>query len=157
MSVSGQYGKWPECCKPDAFSVQNIFSVDEPPEIFADLCYWLAPDKTQAEFVLDLGCKKIVNLVELVNTHNGDHRDRGTKEFKVWVSRNKAGPWHQVVRDILQNPLHEPDPLSWPVRKFLFKPRPDVRFAKFKLISWYGRWGGGLQFFNVEYGEGIII
>ena len=42
-------------------------------------------DRSTAEFVLDLGCVKDINMVELVNTHSGVHRDRGTKEFQVGV------------------------------------------------------------------------
>ena len=29
----------------------------------------------------------MVNWVELVNTHNGWHRDRATRELKVFISR----------------------------------------------------------------------
>ena len=48
--------------------------------------YWLLKDKeTGRGFVLDFGKVKIFNLVELVNTHNAQSRDRSTKEFKVYI------------------------------------------------------------------------
>ena len=46
--------------------------------------YWVAPNKaTGRGFVIDYGSIKTFNLVELVNTHNAQSRDRSTKEFKV--------------------------------------------------------------------------
>ena len=81
--MSGQYGRWP-CCAWGAFRVEKLLT-NSPREIFGQN-YWLPPDKTQAGFVLDLGCEQILNMVELVNTHSGSHRDRGTKEFKAGFS-----------------------------------------------------------------------
>ena len=51
--------------------------------------YWLLKDKeTGRGFVLDFGTVKKFNLVELVNTHNAESRDRSTKEFKVYLRYN---------------------------------------------------------------------
>ena len=51
--------------------------------------YWLMKDKeTGRGFVLDFGTVKIFNLVELVNTHNAQSKDRSTKEFKVKLRYN---------------------------------------------------------------------
>ena len=48
--------------------------------------YWLLPDKeTGKGFVLDFGSVKTFNLVELVNTHNAQFKDRSTNEFKVYI------------------------------------------------------------------------
>ena len=47
--------------------------------------YWALPDQTTGEFILNLGCEKSYNAVELVNTINGENRDRGTKRFKVFL------------------------------------------------------------------------
>ena len=110
---------------------------------------------TAAEFVLDLGCEKFINMLELVNTHSGSHRNRGTKEFKVSVSLYQAGPWDQVVFETLEDPREQTDPL--PVLTFPFSSSSEVsaRFVKFNLISWYG-WGGGLQYFSVKKGRKIF-
>ena len=55
--------------------------------------YWVLPDKeTGKGFMLDFGSVKTFNLVELVNTHNAQTRDRSTKEFKVYLRYND----HQI-------------------------------------------------------------
>ena len=114
--------------------------------------YWLAPKQSSAEFVLDLGCEKISNMVELVNTHNGNHRNRATKEFKVSISNYQAGPWNEVVYETLEDSRNQTDPL--PVQTFPFSLPFEVtaRFVKFNLISWYGE-GGGLQYFALKRGK----
>ena len=48
--------------------------------------YYLAPEKkVGGGFLLDLGCKQSFNTVELVNTHNANHKDRSTKRFQVFL------------------------------------------------------------------------
>ena len=152
--VSEQYGKWPECCEDEAFRVEKLLT-NSPKEIFGEN-YWLASDNTVAEFVLDLGCNKVLNMVELVNTHSGSHRNRGTKEFQVSVSQYQAGPWSQVVFQSLEDPREQSDPL--PVLTFPFTSGTELsaRFVQFKLVSWYG-FGGGLQYFNVKKGRKIFL
>ena len=52
------------------------------PEVFGK-DYWLGKDHKKGEFVLE--CKDSVSLdtIELVNTRNGNNRDRGTGQFQV--------------------------------------------------------------------------
>ena len=151
--MSEQYGKWPECCEADAFRVEKLLT-NSPEETYGEN-YWLAPDQTAAEFVLDLGCNKILNMVELVNTRRSRDGNRGTKEFKVSISQYQAGPWSQVVYETLEDPRQQAEPL--PVLEFPFSSGSEVsaRFVKFNLISWYGS-GGGLQYFNVKNGKKIF-
>ena len=47
--------------------------------------YWALPDKSTGEFILNLGCEKSYNEVELVNTMSGENRDRSTNRFKVFL------------------------------------------------------------------------
>ena len=48
--------------------------------------FWLLPDgATNKGFIVDLGVAKPLNLVQLVNTHTANWRDRSTKKFKVYV------------------------------------------------------------------------
>ena len=144
--VTEMYGSW-SCCAQDAFSVKKLLT-KSPKEIFSKN-YWLGPNTKAGVFILDLGCAKTVNMVELVNTHNGHVRDRGTKEFMVFTSVNKGGPWTLVVHKELPDSRHQSDPL--PVLSFRFSDR-TARFVKFNLISWYG-YGGGLQYFAVKKGK----
>ena len=128
------------------FSVTNLLT-NAPLEIFGKN-YWKAPNlQDTAEFVLSLGCEKTVNMVELVNTHNGKWRDRSMKEFKVFLSSDSSdGPWEEVVHQTLEDSRQQPDPL--PLQTFPFSAR-TAKFVKFNQISKYGS-GGGLQYFTVD-------
>ena len=108
--------------------------------------YWLGPDKKGGSFTVDLGCETRVSMVELVNTHNAQYKDRSTKEFKVLVSKTGNGSWDEVVHKTLRDSRFLPDPL--PLKKFTFAEH-IVKYIKFELLSFYGN-GGGLQFFNVK-------
>ena len=132
----------------DTFSVSKLLT-NSPKEMFSEN-YWLAPHMSPAEFVLDLGSNKTVNMVELVNTHNGFGRDRSTKEFKVYISLSSSGPWNEVVHETLEDSRQHSDPL--PVQTFPLCADSEARYVKFNLISWYGH-GGGLQYFAVKKGE----
>ena len=151
--VTEDHGTW-DCCPEDAFAVKKLLTKGAV-EVHHEN-YWLAPHGKPAEFVLDLGCNKIVNVVKLVNTHNGDHRDRSSKEIKVSISSSRAGPWSQVLHETLEDSRKQSDPL--PVLSFPIYNEDDgeeeftARFVKFNLISWYGG-GGGLQYFAVKKGE----
>ena len=151
--VTEDHGTW-GCCPEDAFAVKKLLT-NSPVEVHYEN-YWLAPQQSPAEFVLDLGCNKIVNMVELVNTHNGENRDRSSKEIKVSISSYPAGPWSEVVYETLEDSRDQSDPL--PVLSFPIYNEDDgeeeftARFVKFNLISWYGG-GGGLQYFAVKKGE----
>ena len=63
--------------------------------------YWLSAEA--GEFVLDLGgLSGSLDLVELVNTYNGEYRNWAMKEFKVFLSgTSSAGPWEKVVHQTL--------------------------------------------------------
>ena len=46
-------------------------------------------DSREGMLILDLGCAQEVNTIQLVNIHNGQNRDRSTKEFRVSFSSDK--------------------------------------------------------------------
>ena len=130
--------------KGNTFPVTNLLT-NAPLEIFGEN-FWLAPNlQDSAEFVLDLGCEKTVNMVELVNTHDGYWRDRSMKEFKVFLSSESPdGPWEEVVHQTLEDGRQQADPL--PLQIFPFTER-TAKFVKFNQISYFGS-GGGLQYFS---------
>ena len=151
--VRGEVGTWGNKPK-DTWAVEKLLT-NAPLEIWAEN-YWLAPKgQDRAEFVLDLGCKKTVNLVELVNTHNGKHRNHAMKEFKVFLSHSSEGPWEEVVHQTLEDSRQQADPL--PVQTFPFSER-TARFVKFNQLSYYGveSTSGGLQYFAVTTGILVI-
>ena len=54
--------------------------------------YWLGRERTSDEyFVIYLAGKYNVDRIELVNTHNGDGNDRGTKDFEIWAADKVNG------------------------------------------------------------------
>ena len=61
--------------------------------------YWLAAHKKSKGqgFKVDLKCNMLASAILLKNTHNGDHRDRGTKKFKVLGSKKLEGPWVSLL------------------------------------------------------------
>ena len=147
--VRGDYGIWTDHgYSEDNWAVAKLLT-NAPLEIWGENAnYWKAPcGQNRAEFVLDLGCKMTVNLVELVNTHNGECRDRSMKEFKVFLSDSSVGPWEEVVHQTLEDSRQQADPL--PVQTFPFSER-TAKFVKFNQISYYGS-GGGLQYFAVKH------
>ena len=126
------------------FLAQNTITND-PKEIM-EKNYWLGPDKKVGSFTLDLGCETRVSMVEIVNTHNAQYKDRSTKEFKVLVSKNENGSWDEVVHKTLEDSRFLPDPL--PLKKFSFAEH-IIKYVKFEILSFYGN-GGGLQYFHVK-------
>ena len=62
------------------FHVENIFELYQAETSWAG--YWLAPDKIQATFIINLGCQQTFSAIKLVNTHNNNNRDRATKKFR---------------------------------------------------------------------------
>merc|ERR1712119_234316 len=145
--VRGDHGIWDDIPE-ESFSVEKLLT-NSNLEIFGEN-YWLAEDRSSAEFVLDLGCEKRVNTVELVNTKSGHYENRGTKQFSVSISQSSEAPWEEVLQASLADPRDQTDPL--PLQTFSF-PMMTARFVQFNLSSWYG-WGGGLQYFRVREAAG---
>ena len=113
--------------------------------------YWLTEDHKKGEdqgFVLDLGCEKTVEGLSLRNTHNGGHRDRATKKFRLLGSLNNNGPWNELLVADLEDSRNQNPP---PVQNLTFANSAPVRFVKFELLDYWG-YGGGLQYLEVLTG-----
>ena len=69
------------------YPVKNsfIWSIPEIGPLTPISNYWLAPGGAEGEFILEFDQPRLVSVIILVNTHNGNGNDRGTKEFKVNV------------------------------------------------------------------------
>ena len=72
-------------------SVKNTF-IWSIPELLSNLTrlYWVAPANAQGEFILEFDQPRVVSVIILVNTHNGDWNNMGTKEFKVSIFKKKT-------------------------------------------------------------------
>ena len=116
--------------------------------------YWLTRRNKPDYFILDLGCSKERNMVELVNTHNAHGRNTATKAFQVYFSETQSGPWQLGLSGTLADSRQQKDPL--PLQRFSF-PSLSGRYVKFQVLSNYGVCGG-LQYFSVKSaytGEGV--
>ena len=130
----------------EKFNVSNLLTWSEV-ENHTLGNYWLGPLGQKGEFILDLGETRLLDTVELVNTHNAEHRDWAMKEFQVLLGNRKFGHWNKVVEETLEDTEHQTDPL--PVQKFKFSEK-EAKLVKFKTKSSY-RTGGGLQYFSVSH------
>ena len=111
--------------------------------------YWLAPTGSQGEFILDLESVIIVYSVEIVNTHHAGMRTRSTRELEVWLSLEFNGPWELLGSYILPDSRNDPDPGI--LHKYVAEVEPPpARFVRFRLISYHGDIGGGVQYFAVK-------
>ena len=113
--------------------------------------FWIPADNNKnAYFVIDLGCEKMINVIQIVNTKNAGHKDRGTKSFKIFVS----GPGSftadiEVVSEVLPDPTLLYDPL--PLHTFAFDQAVTTRFVKFQMNGNKHHKSGGVQYFNPTY------
>ena len=65
--------------------------------------YWLPKTNSSAHITIDLGCAQVVDNINLKNTHNAYHNDRGTKGFTILISNTTEGPWKDVLTETLSN------------------------------------------------------
>ena len=107
-------------------------------------------DSREGMLILDLGCAQEVNTIQLVNTHNGQNRDRSTKEFRVSFSYD-SDDFEELIHTNLEDSREEEDPL--PIQEFYFQPVPASRI-KVEILDFYGN-GGGLQYFTAMYDENV--
>ena len=54
-------------------------------------------------------------------------------------SQGENGPWKTLLEDRLDNTAS--------LQNFTFNQLVEVQFLKFDLVSYWGSWGGGLQYF----------
>ena len=74
-----------------------------------------------------------------------------TKEFRVWGSLNKIGPYQTLLHEKLADTSNKPAPLL----NFTFEEPVEIKFLKLDLMDKWGL-GGGLQYFAAipcEYQE----
>eukprot|EP00092_Neocalanus_flemingeri_P012265 GFUD01013221.1.p1 GENE.GFUD01013221.1~~GFUD01013221.1.p1 ORF type:complete len:589 (+),score=124.60 GFUD01013221.1:122-1768(+) len=130
-----------------SFMVENLITVQNK-ELFVDnkANYWLSPNARTATFILNLGCSETFDSIRLVNVHNREHKDRATKQFRLYTSQTNSGPWTQVLDTQLEDSRQQQDPL--PIQIIAIDTKTTTQFVKFELVSWWGR-GGGLMFFNI--------
>ena len=90
--ISSVQGEWTQNGHPkNAWAAKNVLKMKDKGEKEQEgkdgiYNYWLLPDGAKNKgFTIDLGIVKDLNLVQIVNTHSANWRDRATKKFKVYV------------------------------------------------------------------------
>ena len=105
--------------------------------------YWLADQRktTGQGFTIKVDTSaRIIAGCQIKNLGQGKSGDWATKEFRVRGSLNENGPWETLLEDEL---------VDTQLLNFTFEDPVEVQFLKFDLISYWGRNGGGLQYFAV--------
>ena len=134
------------------FPVTNIFTLEDDNwqgGENGEANYWLTEEGKVGEeqgFIMYLGCSKTVSSVVLKNTHNGRHRNCATKKFRILGSTTNNGPWQELLVANLEDSRQQDPP---PLQQLIFANSAVVSFIKFELLKFYGRYGGGLQYFAV--------
>ena len=149
LEIVGE-GKPPVVLREDSFTETRFTAVNVlTPSVVEDHGaenYWLAGE--DGWFVLDLkGHAGPVDMLELVNTHNGQWQNWAAKEIRVHLSDSSDGPWELVVDETLEDSRLQTDPL--PLQTFHF-PERSAQFVRFKNVSGWGD-GAGLSFFAVKH------
>ena len=148
---------------------------------FADFWGWRTPHQQGGSMYLDLGKQTDVALLRLLNTHNREYADRGTKVLRIDALPNLASvpssglsdvkafldqrsDWREVGRLTLNPTFHHrfdvPEPEDgreyglgpWTVHKL--KTATATRFLKLTAESWYKN-GGGLAVVEVWSGKPV--
>ena len=87
-------------------------------------------------------CKRLIAGCQIKNMGNWPD-GQATKDFRVLGSMNENGPWDLLVVDQLADTRDK----VTSVLNFTFTKPVEIQFLKFELISYWGDWGGGLQYF----------
>ena len=115
--------------------------------------YWLAPAGTPSRLVLDLGCVRVLDTLMLKNTHNGHHNDRGTKDFRLYVSNSTSGHWRLILNGSLEDARNRT--CDVPLQAFhldsssLTEKTRTFQAIRLEVFTWYGL-GAGLQYLTIR-------
>jgi hypothetical protein len=149
-------GQWANSDRDNQFHMRNILYDDC--DSFSwhpnTATYWLAPSRTAASIVLDLGCTQVINGLTLKNTRNAHENNRGLKQFIVFLSNSTSGPWREVLSGELPDATIGNSTCNVPLNLFelnmtMSEEEKTGRAVKLEVISWYGS-GAGLQYLALD-------
>jgi len=101
-----------------------------------DWSFWLAPNGADGEFTVDLLTKQRIGRIDLQNTRNRTHGDRGMRDFQVLVSGDGAA-YRQILAGTLERLAGPTSPgVDFPIQSFSF-PAVEARFLKIVGLSHY--------------------
>jgi hypothetical protein len=101
-----------------------------------DWSFWLAPNEESGEFTVDLIEQTEIGRIDLQNTRNRVHGDRGIREFAVLVSDDNK-TFREIVSGELARIVNAPSPgVDIPFETFTFPPA-ETRYVKVVCLSHY--------------------
>ena len=101
-----------------------------------DWAFWLAPNGENGEFTVDLLEETTIARVDLQNTRNRTHGDRGIRDFSIQVSDDNRS-FHEVASGELARITEVPSPgTDFPIESFSFPP-VSTRYVKIVCLSHY--------------------
>ena len=114
----------------------------------ADDNIWLADQNrtTGQGFKIKVdNCKREISGIQIKNKEK-ERTFRvpiATRNFRVSGSSTENGPW----KTLLEAELEDTSTKLATLRNFTFSEPAELQYIKFDLISYWGAWGGGLQYF----------
>ena len=121
---------------------EDVYDSDATPKAN----YWLAQhNKTKGEgFTIRLDfCKRLIVGCQIKNKGKGPNGGWATDEFRVSGSVNETGPWKTLV----EAHLADTRGVNAPLVNFTFVEPVEIKYIKFEMVSSWGGFGGGLQYF----------
>ncbi|MGC4017167.1 MAG: discoidin domain-containing protein [Luteolibacter sp.] len=130
FSPSYYTGRAGEVFPPDNLTDGQLNDTGVP----GDWSFWLAPNRTDGEFTVDLLESVTIGRVDLQNTRNRDHADRGIREFALLVSDDNIS-FREVARGELAQVAELPPPgTDIPFESFRFPP-VTARYVKLACLA----------------------
>ncbi len=106
-----------------------------------DWSFWLAENDTKASFTIDLQKQETIALIELENTRNRNHGDRGLENFTIEIS-DDGKVFEKLAAGNLRS-IASTELSSFVSEKFPITPT-KARYLKLTVNSYYGN-GPGLN------------
>ena len=108
--------------------------------------FWLAEERktTGQGFTMKVdSCARMIAGFQIKNLGKGINSHYSTKDFKVSGSKNEGRTWENLLEDQLVDTRSKAASLL----NFTFEKPVEIKYLRFQLISYWGNFGGGLQYF----------
>merc|ERR1719237_1968051 len=90
----------------------------------------------------------VKNIAHRDRTTSQDPPLRATRSFRISGVLRESGPWEQLLEEEFENPLPEGAPAPT-VQTLYFKEAVEVQSLRFDLDTYWGIFGGGLDYISV--------
>ena len=129
------------------YYASNVLVLDEEDtDVNGTVNFWLMTDKgvTGEGFIIKVdNCERMISGIQIQNKGKGSTVPIGTRNFCVSGSSTENGSWQILLEAELEDSTQKLASLT----NFTFSEPVEIQYIKFDLISYWGEWGGGLQYF----------